>query len=108
MIAEAVRGRHRDAQVLGIRRLMDERRDVISLGRLLRDIKKNAVLFTRENYVSGTGLPYNLPSIDPSMAIPSGGVPGTAFVSWDSPLGGSHLTEAAHTRFAIAPPSWTP
>ena len=46
-------------QGLTIRRLTDRRRDVISLPRLLRDVKKHLRLITREVYVSGTGLPYD-------------------------------------------------
>ncbi len=46
-------------QGLGIRRLVDLRKDVISLRRLLIDIKKNLHLVTRENYVSGDGLPFD-------------------------------------------------
>ena len=45
-------------QGLTIRRLTDKRGDVISLPRLLRDVKSNLRLITREVYVSETGLPY--------------------------------------------------
>jgi hypothetical protein len=45
-------------QGLTIRRLADKRRDVISLPRLLRDVKDKLRLITREVYVSGTGVPY--------------------------------------------------
>jgi hypothetical protein len=48
---------HASTQGLSIRRLVDNRH--ISLRRLLRDIKKNLHLITRENYVSGEGLPYD-------------------------------------------------
>jgi hypothetical protein len=44
-------------QGLAIRRLADEKN--ISLRRLLRNIKENIHLITRENYVSGEGLPYD-------------------------------------------------
>jgi hypothetical protein len=45
-------------QVLAIRRLLDDRKDVISLRRLLTDIFRNRHLFTREIYVCYDGLPY--------------------------------------------------
>jgi hypothetical protein len=45
-------------QGLTIRRLTEQSRDVISLPRLLRDVKNNLRMITREVYVSGTGLPY--------------------------------------------------
>jgi hypothetical protein len=52
------------AQTLAIRRLMDPEeskpeRQVISLRRLLDDIKRNRELITREIYVSHDGLPYD-------------------------------------------------
>ncbi len=47
------------SQGLAIRRLVDRRRDVISLHRLLLDIKRHRSLLTREIYVSGDGLPYD-------------------------------------------------
>ncbi len=50
---------HRDAQILGVRRLMDKRHDVVSLGRLLQEIKDNLNVFTREIYISGGGLTYD-------------------------------------------------
>jgi hypothetical protein len=47
-------------QVLAIRRLMDDSGSgVISLRRLLKDMKANIHLFTRENYVCFDGLPYD-------------------------------------------------
>jgi hypothetical protein len=46
-------------QVLAIRRLLDGRKDVISVRRLLGDILKHRNLLTRENYVCYDGLPYD-------------------------------------------------
>lgn len=46
-------------QVLAIRRLLDRRKDVISLRRLLTDICENRYLLTREIYVCYDGLPYD-------------------------------------------------
>jgi len=47
-------------QVLAIRRLMDKgNSDIISLRRLVRDLRRNFNLFTRENYVCFDGLPYD-------------------------------------------------
>jgi hypothetical protein len=45
-------------QGLTIRRLTQQGGHVISLPRLLKDVKENLRLITREVYVSGTGLPY--------------------------------------------------
>jgi len=46
-------------QVLAIRRLLDRRRDVISLRRLFDDILDHKNLLTREVYTSYDGTPYN-------------------------------------------------
>jgi hypothetical protein len=46
-------------QVLAIRRLLDSRKDVISVRRLLGDISKCRWLLTREIYVCYDGLPYD-------------------------------------------------
>jgi len=46
-------------QAMGIRRLIDRREDVLSLKRLLHDLKKNRNLITREVYVAQDGLPYD-------------------------------------------------
>jgi len=50
LIAEALIGGHFATQTLAIRRLVDKRKDVISLSRLLADIGDNVDLFTRENF----------------------------------------------------------
>ena len=46
-------------QILAIRRLLDKRKDVISVRRLLDDITRNKELLTREIYVCYDGLPYD-------------------------------------------------
>lgn len=48
-------------QFMAIRRLYDEdhRGDTITLKRLLRDVKENFELFTRENFVCHDGLPFD-------------------------------------------------
>jgi hypothetical protein len=46
-------------QILAIRRLLDGRKDVFSLRRLLDDITKHQHLITREIYVCNDGLPYD-------------------------------------------------
>ena len=50
---------HIATQVLAVRRLVDNRADVISLRRLLKDIRRNCNLFTRENYICHDGLPFD-------------------------------------------------
>ena len=51
-------------QVLAIRRLMDNgNSDIISLRRLVKDLRRNFNLFTRENYVCFDGLPYDYEAV---------------------------------------------
>jgi AbiU2 len=50
------------SQVLSIQKLLDARKDVISVRRLLRDVDQNRELITREIYVAGDGYPYNYDS----------------------------------------------
>lgn len=58
------------SQVLAVRRLTERparddqpQRQIISLRRLIDDLRKNRLLLTRENYVSYDGLPYDYQSI---------------------------------------------
>ena len=50
------------SQVLSIQKLLDPRKDVISVRRLLKDVEKHRGLITREVYVAGDGLPYDYAS----------------------------------------------
>lgn len=59
LLVEALLKGHVARQVLAVRRLMDRRRNNISLPRLLQDIEKNLHLFTRKNFFCFDGLPYN-------------------------------------------------
>jgi len=61
LLAEALFDGHVATQVLAIRRLMDDgNSDIISLRRLVKDLRRNWSLYTRENYVCFDGLPYDL------------------------------------------------
>lgn len=61
LIAESIIDGYFATQTLAIRRLTDKRpkEDVISLRRLVADVKQHEYLLTRENYVSHDGLPYD-------------------------------------------------
>ena len=59
LITEALVHGHFSGQVLTIRRLCDDRDDVISLRRLIDDVKRHSHLLTREIYVAYDGLPYD-------------------------------------------------
>jgi hypothetical protein len=60
LITEALLSGYFSTQVLAIRRLMDNAsKHVISLPRLLKDLRRNLKLLTRENVVGFDGLPYD-------------------------------------------------
>ncbi|WP_369726091.1 hypothetical protein AB8Z38_16245 [Bradyrhizobium sp. LLZ17] len=59
LLAEALINGYFATQILAIRRLVDRGSDVISLPRLVKDIKAHANLLTREHYVCHDGLPYD-------------------------------------------------
>ena len=64
LLAEALLDGHVATQVLAIRRLMDERNtDIISLRKLVKDLRRSWHLFTRENYVCFDGLPYDYEAV---------------------------------------------
>jgi hypothetical protein len=64
LLSEALLNGHVATQVLAIRRLIDDRnKDIISLRRLVKDIRRNFDLFTRENYVCFDGLPYDYETV---------------------------------------------
>jgi hypothetical protein len=64
ILTEALIGGHLATQVLAIRRLVDNRGDdVISLRKLLKDIRSHFTLLTRENYVCFDGLPYDYEAV---------------------------------------------
>jgi hypothetical protein len=59
LLIDALITGHFAHQSLAIRRLMDRRKDVASLPRLINEIRRHVSLFTRENFVAFDGLPYN-------------------------------------------------
>lgn len=64
LLAQALIDGHVATQVLAIRRLMDNgNSDILSLRRLVKDIRRNFHLFTRENYVCFDGLPYDYEAV---------------------------------------------
>jgi hypothetical protein len=63
LLIEALIDGHVAMQVLAIRRLVDRRNDVISLRRLLNDLRRNFDLLTRENCVCFDGLPYDYEAV---------------------------------------------
>jgi hypothetical protein len=64
LLTEALLDGHVATQVLAIRRLMDHgNSDIISLRRLIKDLRRNDHLLTRENYVCFDGLPYDYEAV---------------------------------------------
>jgi hypothetical protein len=70
LLAEALLDGHVATQVLAIRRLMDNHN--ISLRRLVKDLRHNFTLFTRENYVCFDGLPYDYEAVQQKAHWKSG------------------------------------
>ncbi len=101
MVRRLVTEGYAPLQALGIRRLWSERKDDISVRRIILDMKQNIAVFTRENYLAWSGLPYNIPRLsDEELSrIPVNPLPGSAFVSPDSPLMILMRTSQAHDQF---------
>src|SRR5271167_4017127 len=98
LLAEALFDGHVATQVLAIRRVVDDRNsDIISLRRLVKDLRRNFDLFTRENYVCFDGLPYDYEAVQLKEMIERAGK--GAF--WGETSGpGAHVTSRmAHRQF---------
>jgi hypothetical protein len=63
LLGETIVTGHVTMQVLALRRLTDRRTDVISLHRLITDLKRHWHLMTRENLVCFDGLPYDYAAV---------------------------------------------
>ena len=64
------------SQVLSIQKLLDDGRGVISVKRLLKDVRKHRKLITREAYVAGDGTPYDYDTHVPVIFLGQGIRPG--------------------------------
>jgi hypothetical protein len=98
LLAEALLDGHVATQVLAIRRLMDDRNsDTISLRRLVKDLRRNFALLTRENYVCFDGLPYDYEAVQQKEMMERAG----KGVLWGETSGpGAHGTSRmAHEQF---------
>jgi hypothetical protein len=74
LVTEALLDGHVAAQVLAIRRLMDDGNSgIISLRRLIKDVKRNFTLFARENFVCFDGLPYDYETVQHQEMIARAG-----------------------------------
>jgi hypothetical protein len=69
------------SQVLATRRMLDKRPDVVSLRRLINDIRENKTLITREVYVSFDGTSYE-PAL-PEIEIPGLQPSDSPFSDWN-------------------------
>lgn len=64
LVTEVILNGHVAMQVLSIRRLTETNKGVLSLSRLLQDIRRHRKLLTRENYVAFDGLPYDYEEVE--------------------------------------------
>ena len=98
LLAEALLNGHVSTQVLTIRRLIDDSNsDIISPRRLVKDLRRNFGLFTRENYVCFDGLPCDYEAVQLKEMMERAGK--GAF--WGETSGpGAHITSRmAHQQF---------
>lgn len=107
LVAEALINGHFATQALAIRRLLDGRKDVISLVRLLRDIGENIDLFTRENFVAFDGLPYDNEVSERRVMSERIGVKGPFWGERTGPdaYGASEIAHRAFDRLSGTAPS---
>jgi hypothetical protein len=103
LMVQALIDGHVATQVLAIRRLMDNssKRGIISLRRLVKDLRSNFTLFTRENYVCFDGAPYDYEAVRDARLMESGGNWGKSS-SWVLPISGFQgelISESAHRQF---------
>jgi hypothetical protein len=92
---------HVATQVLAIRRLMDKRdSDIISLRKLVKDLRRYFALFTRENYVCFDGLPYDYEVVRHARFMENAGNWGKGGI-WVPTSGpqGDGISEMAHRQF---------
>jgi len=98
LLGQALIDGHVATQVLAIRRLIDDgNSDIISLRRLVKDLKRNFALFTRENFVCFDGLPYDYEAVQRKEMMERVGTG----VFWGQTSGpGAHGTSRmAHEQF---------
>lgn len=101
LMMEALLNGHVATQVLAIRRLMDRGSGgIISLRRLVKDLKRNFALFTRENYVCYDGLPYDYLAVRHARFEKNAGKwgQGGIWVPTEGPEG-DRTSEMAHRQF---------
>lgn len=97
LITEAVLDGHVALQILAIRRLVDDSKGVLSLTKLLADVRSNFALLTRENYVCFDGLPYDAAAVaDRERSTRSG--TGAVWLDTTGPTAYG-ASEMAHVQF---------
>jgi hypothetical protein len=101
LLIEKLLNGHVAVQVLAIRRLMDKGSGgIISLRRLVKDLRSHFDLFTRENYVCFDGLPYDYVSVRKArvMELAQQRTPG---ISWGPTSGpdADFISEITHRQF---------
>lgn len=96
LIMEAVLYGHVAMQVLAIRRLTDTTKKVLSLSKLLQEIRSHRELLTRENYVAFDGLPYHYELVEEEHFRTRG--PGVMWLDTTGP-GAFESARMAHEQF---------
>ncbi len=105
LMVEALLDGHVATQVLAIRRLVDDgNSDIISLRRLVKDLRRNFALMIRENYVCFDGLPYDYAAVRHARFMANAGNWGKGGI-WVPNSGpqGDGTSELAHRQFDKLP-----
>jgi hypothetical protein len=98
LLGQALIDGHVATQVLAIRRLVDDgRNDIISLRRLIKDLKRNFGLITRENFVCFDGVPYDYEAVQQKEMMKRVGK--GAFWGETSGPGAHSTSRMAHEQF---------
>jgi hypothetical protein len=97
LIAEKLINGHVATQILAIRRLVDQTKGVISLRRIITELRSNFSLFTRENYICFDGLPYDYESVQLAEMRDRAGT--GAFWGATSGPGAWSASQMAHEQF---------
>jgi hypothetical protein len=97
LLGQAMIDGHVATQVLALRRLMDRgNNEIISLRRLVKDLRRSFALFTRENYVCFDGLPYDYEAVQRKDMMARG--PGPFWGETSGP-GAYGTSSMAHRQF---------
>jgi chorismate mutase len=104
LLAEALDSGYVTNMIVGIGRLIDKDRDVVSLRRVFDDVYRHRELITREIYVCHDGLPYDPKSVPPPWERGSPGELIGTIAGGPLDASSSELLHTAFDRLSGVPP----